>query len=153
MAQEMLEEFNALSQEAGQGRETPTRQALERAISLFEGVGRPDQGRHLRKLKEDLDFLSLISFRILGRHAGHRTEESEEPPRKKTRCSYSNMPPDSTRLVVLEDCIIMFYSDSDRNHLAVQRQVLPLSKQKRRFKNIQIKRSRESSVRDYAHQT
>eukprot|EP00117_Sycon_ciliatum_P002239 scpid101377/ scgid7559/ len=85
MAQEMLEEFNALSQEAGQGRETPTRQALERAISLFEGVGRPDQGRHLRKLKEDLDFLSLISFRILGRHAGHRTEESEEPPRKKTR--------------------------------------------------------------------
>ena len=36
-------------------------------------------------------------------------------------CSYSNMPPDSTRLVVLEDCIIRFYSDSDRNHLALQR--------------------------------
>ena len=85
MAQEMIEKLNSLTQEAGQGRETPTKQCLERAIALFEGVGPPDQGRHLRKLKEDLDFLSLISFRILGRHAGHRTDESEEPPRKKTR--------------------------------------------------------------------
>ena len=79
------------------------------------------------------------------------------------------MPPDSTRLVVLEDCIIMFYSDSDRNHLAstkessasleaeaeIQKTFKSKDCAKAVYATTRIRREynmrSESSVRDYAH--
>ena len=79
------------------------------------------------------------------------------------------MPPDSTRLVILEDCIIMFYSD--RNHLAVQKESSAFLEAEAEIQNhsnqkiarkqcTRLRASRreynmrnESSVRDYAHQT